>query len=113
MDKLLSFLKSHKGIVIICLVAFCLLIAGLFVRRKEAPEYLQQPAFQRNYPNFAQPGQYTIMAPYMQQIASQSLNLPIGVTLVGRGTVVSVVPGSSAARAGIQVGDVINRINGQ
>lgn len=101
MDKFLLFLKQYRGVVVFSLVVFCLLIAGLFVRRREASDYVQQP------------GQYTMMAPYMQQIASQSLNLPIGVSLVGRGTVASVVPGSQAARAGIQAGDLINRINGQ
>ena len=44
---------------------------------------------------------------------SGSLTLPMGVTLAGRGTVVSVEPGSMADRAGIQVGDLINRINGR
>jgi predicted metalloprotease with PDZ domain len=42
-----------------------------------------------------------------------SLPLPMGVTLEGKGTVVSVEPGSAADRAGIQVGDLINRINGR
>ena len=42
-----------------------------------------------------------------------SLPLPMGVTLEGKGTVVSVEPGSAAERAGIQVGDRINRINGR
>ena len=42
-----------------------------------------------------------------------SLPLPMGVTLEGKGTVVSVEPGSAAERAGIQGGDRINRINGR
>lgn len=42
-----------------------------------------------------------------------SLPLPMGVILEGKGTVVSVEPGSAADRAGIQVGDRINRINGR
>ena len=42
-----------------------------------------------------------------------SLPLPMGVTLEGKGTVVSVETGSAAERAGIQVGDRINRINGR
>jgi C-terminal processing protease CtpA/Prc len=42
-----------------------------------------------------------------------SLPLSMGVTLEGKGTVVSVEPGSAAERAGIQVGDRINRINGR
>jgi C-terminal processing protease CtpA/Prc len=42
-----------------------------------------------------------------------SLSLPMGVTLEGKGSVVSVEPGSAADRAGIQVGDRINRINGR
>ncbi|MBI4763216.1 MAG: PDZ domain-containing protein [Deltaproteobacteria bacterium] len=42
-----------------------------------------------------------------------SLPLPMGVTLEGKGTVVSVEPGSAADRAGIQLGDRINRINGR
>ncbi len=44
---------------------------------------------------------------------SNSLTLPMGVTLVGKGTVTSVVPGSKAERAGIRIGDLINRINGK
>lgn len=42
-----------------------------------------------------------------------SLSLPMGVTLEGKGSVVSVEPGSAADLAGIQVGDRINRINGR
>jgi hypothetical protein len=42
-----------------------------------------------------------------------SLSLPMGVTLEGKGTVVSVIPASAADQAGIQVGDRINRINGR
>ena len=49
----------------------------------------------------------------MQTVASNTLTLPMGVTLEGRGTVVAVEPGSPAERAGIQVGDLINRINGK
>jgi C-terminal processing protease CtpA/Prc len=37
----------------------------------------------------------------------------MGVSLEGKGTVVSIEPGSAAERAGIQVGDRINRINGR
>ena len=47
------------------------------------------------------------------QAVAFSLTLPMGVTLEGKGTVVSVEPGSAAERAGIQVGDRINRINGR
>ena len=47
------------------------------------------------------------------QVFAFSLPLPMGVTLEGKGTVVSVEPGSAAERAGIQVGDRINRINGR
>jgi len=47
------------------------------------------------------------------QLFAFSLPLPMGVTLEGKGTVVSVEPGSAADRAGIQVGDLINRINGR
>ena len=42
-----------------------------------------------------------------------ALALPMGVTLTGKGYVETVTPGSQAERAGIQVGDVINRINGR
>jgi len=47
------------------------------------------------------------------QLFAFSIPLPMGVTLEGKGTVVSIVPGSAADRAGIQVGDRINRINGR
>ena len=47
------------------------------------------------------------------QLFAFSLPLPMGVTLEGKGTVVSVEPGSAAERAGLQVGDRINRINGR
>ena len=47
------------------------------------------------------------------QLFAFSLPLPMGVTLEGKGTVVSVESGSAADRAGIQVGDRINRINGR
>ena len=36
-----------------------------------------------------------------------------GPTASGKGTVASVEPGSPADRAGIQKGDLINRINGR
>ncbi len=41
------------------------------------------------------------------------LKLPMGVTLVGKGMITEIVPGSKAFRAGLQIGDVINRINGK
>jgi len=47
------------------------------------------------------------------QLFAFFLRLPMGVTLEGKGTVVSVEPGSAADRAGIQAGDRINRINGR
>jgi len=47
------------------------------------------------------------------QLFAFSLPLPMGVILEGKGTVVSVEPGSAAERAGIQVGDRINRVNGR
>ena len=47
------------------------------------------------------------------QLFGLSLPLAIGVKLEGKGTVVAVEPGSAAERAGIQVGDRINRINGR
>jgi S1-C subfamily serine protease len=47
------------------------------------------------------------------QLFAFSLPLPMGVTLEGKGTVVSIVPNSAADRAGIKVGDRINRINGR
>ena len=47
------------------------------------------------------------------QVFAFSLPLPMGVTLEGKGTVVSIVPNSAADRAGIKVGDRINRINGR
>ena len=66
------------------------------------------------------PGIVSGMQPMMNsgpgQLAAfqqNGLTLPMGVMLVGRGTVDSLVPGSPAKRAGIQVGDIINRINGR
>ena len=61
-------------------------------------------------------GMQPMMSPDPGQLAAfqqNGLTLPMGVTLVGRGTVDSLVPGSPAERAGIQVGDIINRINGR
>lgn len=68
--------------------------------------------------------QSSTMASGMQPIGSpdpgqlvafgqNSLTLPMGVTLVGKGYVDALVPGSPAERAGLQVGDIINRINGR
>ncbi|MBF0252450.1 MAG: hypothetical protein HQL29_01410 [Candidatus Omnitrophica bacterium] len=63
----------------------------------------QPVAFQGNA---CMPGQFVAMQ-------SGGLDLPIGVTLVGKGMVSALVPGSQADMAGIRVGDVINRINGK
>lgn len=85
--------------------------------------YAQQPGYggaslaqqQNCFLAPASPG-YPMMQPNLQtqQVAfqSNSLTLPIGVTLAGRGEVISIEPGSAAQRAGLQIGDRINRING-
>jgi hypothetical protein len=71
-----------------------------------------------NYSNTVRPGMnpaYPYYPPFnqAQQVALNTLTLPFGVSLAGKGTVVSVDPGSPADQAGIQAGDLINRINGR
>jgi PDZ domain-containing protein len=76
---------------------------GSFQQVAFAPGCVQQVAFASNG---CLTGQFAAMQ-------SNGLKLPMGVTLVGKGMVTQVVPGSKAARAGITTGDVINRINGK
>ena len=62
------------------------------------------------------PGMQTMVNPDPGQLVAfgqNGLTLPMGVTLVGKGYVDVLVPGSPAERAGLQVGDIINRINGR
>ena len=67
----------------------------------------------RNYPNIQAPAAGSTAVPGGQIVAQNTIKLAIGVTLGGKGTVMSVDPGSPAQAAGLQVGDVINRINGR
>lgn len=122
MDNLLTYLRTHKQTAIISAVVLFLIILGLFSQKKitgvvSVDSYNSMAWEKGNYPCYAQPPICQAMSPIggMQQVAfrSNSLTLPIGVTLEGRGTVVAVKPGSPAARAGIEIGDVINRINGK
>jgi S1-C subfamily serine protease len=67
----------------------------------------------RNYPNIQQPGTDTTIDAYGQAVVQNTIKLAIGVTLGGKGAVLSVDPGSRAEAAGLRTGDVINQINGR
>ena len=97
MGGIFDYLEEHKVMAIILIVAL-LLGFGIVIRLKPATP----------------PAQAAQESP-LQRAAWQSKTwtLPMGVVLEGKGTVVSVVPGSAAERAGIQPGDLINRINGR
>lgn len=127
MNDFLEFLRTHKKISVISALAVVVIILGLFCRKDETGDLPVSPYNSagfgmgamagRNYPCYQQPMVYQGMPSVnsMQPAAFQSntLRLAMGVTLEGRGTVIAVEPGSSAERAGIQTGDLINRINGQ
>lgn len=66
----------------------------------------------QNQPWPAQPTIFPNNPIQLAALPSNCLTLQIGVKLVGKGEVIEVMPGSPAERAGIQVGDIINRING-
>jgi len=95
--KIFDYLEGHKTAAII-IVAVLLLMLGVVIQRKPA----------------LTPAQASPASP-MQLAALQlnTLTMSMGVVLEGKGTVVSVEPGSPAERAGIQPGDLINRINGR
>lgn len=140
MEEFLAYIRKHKEIAVISAIAAFVIILGLFCHKKVGGDipvdsynalgwgmrngacnpqaaYAPQPMMQRNYPYYQQPLMSQAIPPTAQMqtaaFQSSSLRLPIGVTLQGRGTVMAVDPGSPAQRAGIQIGDVINRINGQ
>lgn len=124
LNAFLNYVRTHKVITALAVGAAFLIVLGLFCRREvsgdiplDSAYYAPQPMMQRNYPYYRQPPVCQTM-PFLTQLQpagfqSNSLHLAMGVTLQGRGTVVAVEPGSPAAQAGIQIGDVINRINGQ
>jgi len=126
-----SKFKSSGTIVIAAFAVLLIAVALLFFvdSRRDANAQMRvtrslnnQYSFNNSgsayYPNTMRPGRYPAYACYppsmpVQQVASNTLTLPMGVSLAGKGTVLWVTPGSSADLAGIQVGDVINRINGR
>ncbi|MBF0330815.1 MAG: hypothetical protein HQL17_02675 [Candidatus Omnitrophica bacterium] len=81
------------------------------------PRYGAQPMPQNNCLMYPSAPGCPMAAPVMpmQQVAlpAGTITLAMGVVLEGKGTVVTVERGSAAERAGIQPGDLINRINGR
>ena len=132
MEELFIYLEKNKSRAAVSALVAVMVVVGLFSYRQgagswgapEAPTLwcnpqtgacnprlagVAQPPPRRNYPCFQQPG----AGPYGQAQLAATLALSMGVTLGGKGTVLSVEPGSAAQLAGIQAGDVINRINGR
>lgn len=97
MKEIFDYLEAHKVTAIILVVGL-LMVFGVVIRMRPAPTPLQM----------AQASPWQLAA-----LQANTLTLPMGVVLEGKGTVVSVEPGSPAERAGIQPGDLINRINGR
>ena len=114
MEGFMDYLKRYKSIAGVVAIALIMVMLGLFYYRRDNAPVSVDPYNAMRYQQFARcpaRGPY----PQMQPVALQSntLTLPIGVTLAGRGSVISLEPGSPAACAGIQAGDIINRINGK
>ena len=97
MKEIFDYLEAHKAAAIMGVVGL-LLAFGLVIRMNPTPTMMPM----------AQSSPFQLAA-----LQSNTLALPMGVVLEGKGTVISVEPGSPAERAGIQPGDLINRINGR
>jgi len=122
MENLLGYFKKIKSIAVVSGIVVVFFVGMLYFGRQSsiAPSVKSvkndnslQSMPQRNYPDIQQPGAGTALDFPGQFVAQNNITLPIGVTLGGKGTVLSVEPGSRAEAAGIQVGDIINRINGK
>jgi len=118
MKESINYVKNHLLWVYLSTFVLVLILFGLFSQADKTgniptDSYFQMQRQVQQATNT--PQTFNTPRNVMQNIAmpSNSLKLAMGVTLVGKGKVVSVTPGSKAQRAGIQVGDVINRINGK
>jgi membrane-associated protease RseP (regulator of RpoE activity) len=97
------------GVILILLGAVMIMAMWNSSQRSISLPVPADPGFAPAAPPYAvnpDPGQ-------LAAFGQSSLTLPMGVTLVGKGYVDSIVSGSPAAQAGVQVGDIINRINGR
>ncbi|MBF0594543.1 MAG: PDZ domain-containing protein [Candidatus Omnitrophica bacterium] len=107
MNEIFDYLEEHKTTAIILIVAL-LVLFGVFCQWKPS---LTASSGTNRRPGFVGNGEDPAMR--LAALQTNTLTLPMGVVLEGKGTVISVEPGSPAERAGIQPGDLINRINGR
>ena len=115
MKNLFSCFEKNRGIVIVSKIVVLVLAGVLYFGGQSNGQNNNglQSMLPRNYPDIQLPVDGTIVNPYGQVVAQNTIKLAIGVTLGGKGTVLSVDPGSAAETAGLRVGDVINQINGR
>jgi len=119
MGKLFGYLEKNKGIAVISGIVALFFVGVLYFGRQSRVAAggqngnSVQSMLPRNYPVIQQPVTGTAADPSGQVVAQNTIKLAIGVTLGGKGTVLSVDPGSRAEAAGLRTGDVINQINGR
>ncbi|MBF0217659.1 MAG: PDZ domain-containing protein [Candidatus Omnitrophica bacterium] len=109
MKKILDYIFEDKAVAAGVVIAAVIIAFGIFTPRSEKGAV----PLRNIEPDLFMVGTASSGAMQTVAFANNTITLPMGVTLEGKGSVTELVPGSSAERAGICVGDVINRVNGR